>query len=62
MTRKDYIKIAECINTIADKETLAIEGGTLVVKLARIFKDDNPDFNRDKFFDACMKGGKQWKL
>ena len=55
MTKKDYIKIADCINRIADKETLAIEGGTLVVQLARIFKDDNPNFNRDKFFDACMK-------
>ena len=55
MTMKDYIKIADCISRIADKETLAVEGGTLIVQLARIFEDDNPNFNRDKFFDACTK-------
>jgi hypothetical protein len=33
---------------------MAIEGGTLVVKLATIFKEDNPRFDRGKFFDACM--------
>ena len=55
MTMKDYVKIADCISRIADKETLAVEGGTLIVQLARIFKDDNPNFNRDKFFDACTK-------
>jgi len=54
MTRKDYIKIAELISDIADTKTMAIEGGTLVVKLATIFKEDNSNFNRDKFFDACM--------
>ena len=54
MTRKDYIKIAELISDIADTKTMAIEGGTLVVKLATIFQEDNPNFNRDKFFDACM--------
>ena len=55
MTMKDYVKIADCISRIADKETLAVEGGTLIVQLARIFEDDNPNFNRDKFFDACTK-------
>ena len=54
MTRKDYIKIAELISDIADTKTMAIEGGTLVVKLATIFQEDNPNFNRDKFFEACM--------
>ena len=54
MTRKDYIKIAELISNIADTKTMAIEGGTLVVKLATIFKEDNSNFNRDKFFEACM--------
>ena len=54
MTRKDYIKIAELISDLADTKTMAIEGGTLVVKLATIFKEDNPNFNRTKFFDACM--------
>jgi len=54
MTRKDYIKIAELISDLADTKTMAIEGGTLVVKLATIFKEDNSNFNRDKFFDACM--------
>ena len=54
MTRKDYIKIAELISDIADTKTMAIEGGTLVVKLATIFQEDNPNFNRDRFFNACM--------
>ena len=54
MTRKDYRKIAELISDLADTKTMAIEGGTLVVKLATIFQEDNPNFNRVKFFDACM--------
>ena len=54
MTKKDYIKIAKLISDISDNKTMAIEGGTLVVKLATIFKEDNPKFNRGKFFDACM--------
>ena len=54
MTRKDYIKFAEVISDIADTKTMAIDGGTLVIKLATIFKEDNPNFNKDKFFDACM--------
>ena len=54
MTRKDYIKFAKLISDIADNETMAIEGGTLVVKLADLFKEDNSNFNKSKFFDACM--------
>lgn len=54
MTKKDYIKIAKLISDISDNKTMAIEGGTLVVKLATIFQEDNPKFNRGKFFDACM--------
>ena len=54
MTKKDYIKIAKLISDIPDNKTMAIEGGTLVVKLATIFQEDNPKFNRGKFFDACM--------
>jgi len=54
MSRKDYIKIAELISHIADTKTMAVDGGTLVVKLAILFREDNPKFNRDKFFEACM--------
>lgn len=54
MTRKDYIKFAKLISDIADNETMAIDGGTLVVKLAHLFEEDNSNFDRNKFFDACM--------
>ena len=60
MTRKDYVKFAELISVVSDTKTMAIDGGTLVVKLAHLFEEDNPNFDRNKFFDACMvniKGG-----
>ena len=55
MTRKDYIKFAKVISDIADSKTMAIDGATLVIKLATIFEEDNPNFNKYKFFDACIK-------
>lgn len=61
MTRKDYIKFAKLISDIADNETMAVDGGTLVVKLADLFKEDNPNFNQSKFFDACCVNVKDWK-
>ena len=54
MTKKDYIKFAELISVVSDTKTMAIDGGTLVVKLAHLFEEDNPNFDRNKFFDACM--------
>ena len=49
MTRKDYIKFAKLISDIADNETMVIDGGTLVVKLADLFKEDR-DFKIVKVF------------
>lgn len=55
MTRKDYIKFAKVISDIADNETMAIDGATLIIKLSEIFEEDNPNFNKYKFIDACIK-------
>ena len=47
MTRKDYIKIAQAIK---DNEQGNWLGG-LIDDLCIIFKQDNNNFNRDKFID-----------
>lgn len=53
MTRKDYIKIAEVIknNTTVEQQIIMYQ---FIDELCTVFKDDNPNFNRAKFVDACM--------
>ena len=56
MTRKDYIKIAEIFkNRVKDmdhKEILIAK--ILASDLARIFYNDNPSFDHDRFYTACQ--------
>ena len=58
MTRKDYIATAKLLNdaytTIGGEHEL--EGFTKAVdSIARVFADDNPRFNVEKFVDACVQ-------
>ena len=50
MTRKDYIKIAAAL-----QETRQQNGGlvSLEKKLVRIFEDDNPKFDAERFLAAA---------
>lgn len=60
MTKKDYIKIAEVIknNTIKVIKNNTIEYKTLdryafILEMCDVFEEDNSNFNKEKFFDAC---------
>jgi len=47
MTKKDYIKLAKCINQyyIGDSQ--------FIHKLCEILQGDNPLFDKQKFLSAC---------
>ena len=57
MTKKHYIAIAEILKR---QRSLAITTGetariaTTTRALSELFKNDNPDFDRDKFFSAIL--------
>ena len=52
MTRKDYIKIAKIISdcTYNDYE---FDNHKLVSELCIMFKEDNNNFDRQRFVNAC---------
>ena len=45
MTEKDYIAIATILNKYSDAEHM------ILLKLCEYFKEDNPNFDADKFLD-----------
>ena len=45
MTKKDYIAIATILNKYSDAEHM------ILLKLSQYFKEDNPNFDADKFLD-----------
>ena len=49
MTKKDYIKIAECFKKYGSINNQS----RLVNGLCKIFKNDNPLFDKDTFLKAC---------
>ena len=49
MTKKDYIAIAKIINKFGKIEHM------LLLKMCEYFKKDNPNFDEDKFIEACNK-------
>ena len=59
MTKKDYIKIAKVINNELkewDKGlTPQVESSinNIAIGLANVMKEDNPRFNKIRFFEAC---------
>ncbi len=54
MTRKDYVETANILNKFADE----IDSKTfqdLVFEFSEWFASDNPRFDENKFWDACVK-------
>jgi hypothetical protein len=54
MTRKDYIETAKILNQFANE----IDSKTfqdLVFEFSEWFTADNPRFDENKFWDACVK-------
>ena len=44
-TKKDYIALATILNKYSDAEHM------ILLKLCEYFKEDNPNFDADKFLD-----------
>ena len=54
MTHKDYIETAKILNKFAD----TIDSHTfqdLIFEFSEWFASDNPRFDENKFWDACVK-------
>ena len=47
MTRKDYIKIAEIIKSMPKVN------GALAIEFSKMLAEDNPRFDRERFYIAC---------
>ena len=47
MTKKDYIAIAKILNKYGGKDSEHM----LLLKLCQYFREDNPNFDADKFLD-----------
>ena len=57
MTRKDYVAIAGAIKETPHRKHAGLDmifKGDLLLNLASIFEQDNPLFDREKFFRACQ--------
>ena len=48
MTKQNYIAIAKILNKYGGKDSEHM----LLLKLCQYFREDNPNFNADKFLDA----------
>jgi hypothetical protein len=58
MTRKDYVVIAEILNSFKDDiPMLTFED--LIDEFSDMFSADNPNFKFDKFYAACTKTEEQ---
>lgn len=56
--RKHYREIAKIINRYLNYDNICIETGEFVDALSDYFKQDNSNFDKNKFVDACfMQGG-----
>ena len=55
MTRKDYVKTAEILSTYKDLIGDEFTYHDLVEDFAGMFAEDNPQFNPDRFLEACNK-------
>lgn len=54
MTRKDYVATAEILkNWFFNHPINEHDFGDLVGEFSLMFEDDNPNFNHDKFVNAC---------
>ena len=54
MTRKDYIETAKILNQFAN-EIDSKQFQDLIFEFSEWFSADNPRFDENKFWDACVK-------
>ena len=54
MTRKDYVETASILNKFIDRIE-SHEFTDLVFEFSEWSASDNPRFDEQRFFDACMK-------
>ncbi len=54
MTRKDYIETAKILNQFAN-EIDSKQFQDLIFEFSEWFASDNPRFDENKFWDACVK-------
>ncbi len=55
MTKKTYIATADILSSYKDLIADEFTFEDLVNDFAVMFSEDNPNFNSEKFFDACKK-------
>jgi hypothetical protein len=53
MTRKDYVETASILNKFINKID-SLDFQDLVFEFSEWFASDNPRFDEDKFYSACM--------
>jgi hypothetical protein len=54
MTRKDYVETAKILNMFSNEmDSKTFQG--LVFEFSEWFASDNPRFDEDRFWDACVK-------
>jgi hypothetical protein len=54
MTRKDYVETAKILNQFVDSIDSHVFQD-LVFEFSEWFSSDNPRFDENKFWDACVK-------
>jgi hypothetical protein len=57
MTRKDYVKVADILSGYSEAMIDHFWWEDLVNDFALMFAEDNPNFNRERFIDACSTIG-----
>jgi hypothetical protein len=55
MTRKDYVKVADILCGYSNAMIDNFWWEDLVNDFAIMFAEDNPNFNREKFIEACQE-------
>lgn len=55
MTRKDYVEVAKILNKFVS-DIDASDFDELVFQFSEFFLADNPRFDENKFYDACVDG------
>lgn len=53
MTRKDYVKVADILSGYSQAMIDNFWWEDLVNDFALMFAEDNPNFNRERFLEAC---------
>jgi hypothetical protein len=56
LSRKHYVAIAAVLHEVSEREEFTHTETTInevAERLAVIFKDDNPNFDRNRFLEAC---------